>query len=217
MRALLLLRSLMVVVAVAVAVAVAAAPPSEWGTNRYVEYRPGNGPLVLSAPHGGALEPSSIPDRTGGTTVTDSNTIDVATLVQDGFSEPARPHLVICHLARTKLDANREIVEAAEGNPEAELAWTEYHGFIERARAQVAAAYGRGLYVDVHGQSHAENWTECGMLLTASELNRFTDADLNDPDVFSQTSLRSVCSTARVRAHTYTCTQSTKYARDMGR
>ena len=176
----------------------AAPPPSEWGTNRYVEYRPGTGALVLSAPHGGDVEPASIPDRTGGTTVTDSNTIDVATLVQDGFPEAQRPHLVICHLARTKLDANREIVEAAEGNPEAELAWEEYHGFIERARAAVAATYGRGLYVDLHGQSHPENWTECGLLLTSSELNRYTDDDLNDPAIYNLTSLRNLCAVSQV-------------------
>ena len=34
----------------------------------FVEYRPGGGawPVVLSAPHGGALTPAAIPDRTAG-------------------------------------------------------------------------------------------------------------------------------------------------------
>src|SRR5262245_52259457 len=47
------------------------------GTNAYVEYLAGNAPVILTAPHGGSLAPSSIPDRTdarcGGsaTTVTD--------------------------------------------------------------------------------------------------------------------------------------------------
>ena len=192
------LSSLLVLVLVLVPMARAA---SEWGTNGYVEYRPGTGALVLSAPHGGDLEPASIPDRAYGTTVTDSNTIDVATLVQDGFPEASRPHLIICHLARTKLDANREIIEAAQGNEEAELAWEEYHGFIERARATVAETYGRGLYVDIHGQSHPENWTECGLLLTAAELNSYSDDDLDDPAVANLTSFRNLIATTQVRPH----------------
>ena len=174
-------------------------PPSEWGTNGYIEYRPGNGPIVLSAPHGGDLEPDTIPDRTNGTTVEDSYTREVGIMVQDYFHETARPHLIICHLARTKLDANREISEAAQGNPEAELAWHEYHAFIEKARQAVVDAYGRGLYVDIHGQSHPENWTECGMLLSGNNLTRYSDEDLSDPAVYNRTSLRHLIATAQAR------------------
>ena len=37
---------------------------SYFGRNSYVEYIAGNSPVILSAPHGGLLTPSSIPDRT---------------------------------------------------------------------------------------------------------------------------------------------------------
>ena len=37
---------------------------SYFGRNGYVEYIAGNTPVILTAPHGGTLSPSSIPDRT---------------------------------------------------------------------------------------------------------------------------------------------------------
>ena len=37
---------------------------SYFGRNGYVEYIAGNTPVILSAPHGGALTPTTIPDRT---------------------------------------------------------------------------------------------------------------------------------------------------------
>src|SRR5690606_29889826 len=50
------------------------------GANMYVEFTPGDLPVVISAPHGGTLEPQSIPDRSapGATIVRDANTDDLA-------------------------------------------------------------------------------------------------------------------------------------------
>ena len=45
-----------------------------FGRNKYIEFHPGSLPIIISAPHGGNLIPSEIPDRTYGTMVTDSNT-----------------------------------------------------------------------------------------------------------------------------------------------
>lgn len=44
---------------------------SYFGRRDYVEYIPGELPVVLSVPHGGALTPTEISDRTSGTVVTD--------------------------------------------------------------------------------------------------------------------------------------------------
>ncbi len=44
------------------------------GVGNYTTYYPGNSPIILSAPHGGDLTPDDIPNRTWGTTVTDTNT-----------------------------------------------------------------------------------------------------------------------------------------------
>jgi hypothetical protein len=118
------------------------------GLNSYIEWIPGELPLVLSAPHGGTLLPTDIPDRTSGTTTRDLNTEELAREVADQFLARygKRPHLIICRLSRRKLDANREIVEAAAGNPDAERAWREYHGFIEAAAAEVRRLPGIGFY-----------------------------------------------------------------------
>ena len=60
-----------------------------------------------------------------------------------------RPHVVRCHLHRSKVDANRDLGEAAFGNADAGLAWKEYHDFIDKAKRSIT---GRVLYVDIHGQ-----------------------------------------------------------------
>lgn len=84
-----------------------------FGTDDYVEYQVGTLPIVISVPHGGGIEPANIPDRTCGnpTLVRDANTIEVGRAMSDSnFSRTGcYPHVVYCHLRRTKLDANRTI------------------------------------------------------------------------------------------------------------
>src|SRR5580698_9311100 len=68
-----------------------------YGRSNYTEYIAGDMQMIFSAPHGGELTPAEIPDRTndvpGGpyydpdfTTVTDSNTEQVALTVQQIFA-----------------------------------------------------------------------------------------------------------------------------------
>lgn len=162
-----------------------------FGRNNYVEYAVGDLPVVVSVPHGGALAPTTIPDRTVGTTVTDTNTIELGRAVAQAFlARTGRPvHLVLCHLRRIKLDANREVVEAAQGNGDAIQAWNEYHGFLEQATHDVVIRGGRGIYVDLHGHGHAKARLELGYLLTGTVLDR-TNADLDAQGVATQSSLR---------------------------
>ena len=112
---------------------------STWGQNQYIEYREGVLPIVISVPHGGDLEPVGIPDRTcnNAVTVTDANTIDLALKIDSALyaQTNCHPHLVICHLKRTKLDCNRNVSDGACGNAEAITAWNELHDFIEQAQA----------------------------------------------------------------------------------
>ncbi len=151
----------------------------QFGVNDYTEYRPGTLPIILSAPHGGALEPGSIPNRSGAgiVTVTDSRTIETtlaaAAAIEARFG--ARPHVIISHLRRTKLDPNRDIDEAALGNAEAERAWREYHTFIDSASAAVERSNGNGIYLDMHGHGHPIQRLELGVLITTSELVGFSD------------------------------------------
>jgi hypothetical protein len=180
-----------------VTVRVEAEPPAPGtrhiGRNGYVEYHPGDLPIVLSAPHGGDLRPPEIPRRPGGVTVQDRETLDLARRIAAALEDltGGSPHLVIMNLHRQGVDANREVAEAAYGQPHAERAWHEYHGWIEAASRIAAAAHGRALYVDVHGHGHAIQRVELGYLLTSSDLNR-SDNDLDGPDATSRSSIRSL-------------------------
>jgi len=166
---------------------------THFGRNDYIEFIVGDGPFVLSAPHGGALTPAEIPDRTVGTTATDTNTDPMIRAVGGAIelASGRRPHLIISRLRRTKLDPNREVIEAAAGNPAAVRAWREFHGFIEAARMAAASAWPHAFYIDLHGHGHAIPRLEWGYLLGASTLNR-PDFELNTGGYALQSSIRSL-------------------------
>ncbi len=166
---------------------------SYFGRADYIEYVAGNLPLILSVPHGGSIEPAEIPDRTCGETVTDSYTKELAASVQEEIMEltGCTPHIIICHLKRTKLDVNREVDIATCGNEFADTAWNEYHTFIDSAKAAVVRSSGKGLLIDLHGHGHAIQRLELGYLLSAVQL-AYPDASLNQAAIIEISSIRSL-------------------------
>ncbi|KCV71129.1 hypothetical protein H696_02080 [Fonticula alba] len=115
--------------------------------------------------------------------------------------QQAVPHLIISNLPRSKLDPNRSIGEAAQGLPDASRAWYAYHSYIERAKqlayrqtlslcsaspaARLHLARGIGpcwpprvLLIDLHGQSHPEDWLEVGYCIPAHGLRDIRQASL---------------------------------------
>lgn len=151
-----------------------------FGTRSYSEYVPGELPLVISAPHGGRLKPETMADRTYGVRSEDSNTQDLARRIAAEVKKATgrQMTLVISQLHRSKLDPNREIKEAAQGDKMAETVWGEYHAFIEEALRAAVARHGRAFFIDLHGQSHPDVRVELGYLhdpldyaKPASELN----------------------------------------------
>lgn len=170
-----------------------------FGRNNYVEYQPGTLPIILSAPHGGSLRPGEIPDRTYGVTGADSNTEDLTRRTADALETLTgkRPHLLIMRLHRSKLDANREIVEAAQGSAIAERAWNEYHLWIETAGKLVAEEHGRGFYIDMHGHGHAIPRLEIGYLLTSTDLAQ-SDAYLNQAGYINKSSIRTLANESKL-------------------
>ena len=141
--------------------------------DEYVTFLPGELPIILSAPHGGSLRPEMIPDRTleacgtKPTTVTDAYTKEIALLISDALFaiHGHRPSSVLSNLQRTKLDPNRAKDEAACGNDEAGAAWETFHASIDAATASASERCGAGLYIDLHGQKHSEQWIEFGYLV----------------------------------------------------
>lgn len=173
---------------------------SYFGRNRYVEYIPGTLPVVLGATHGGLLDPSEIPDRTYGTTLNDRNTLDLTLKMRQALIDLTghAPHTIISHLRRRKLDANREIVEAAQGSPHAELAWKQFHDWIATARSIVARDFGGGMFFDIHGHAHDIARVELGYLLSSAELN-LVDAALDGQAIARRTSIREIGRTTPLR------------------
>ncbi len=169
-----------------------------FGANGYVEYRAGNLPIIISTPHGGDLAPGVIPDRScpNAVTVNDGNTQALArqldTAIQMRFG--CYPHLIINRLARRKLDANRDLPEAACGNPLVEQAWFDYHEFIDSAKNAVTNTFFQGIFIDLHGHAHTIQRLELGYLLTGAELRK-PDDSLDLPGYILQSSIRHLADT----------------------
>jgi len=163
---------------------------SFFGRNRYVEYVPGDRPLVISVPHGGDMKPDEIRDRSSGETTQDGFTVELGREVAEAYgrSHSGRPHLVICHLHRRKLDANRDAGEGTANDPYALLTWNEFHEFILIAKTIAGRKNGCGLYLDLHGQSDDAR-QQLGYLLSAQDLRR-SDVELDQPGFASRSSVR---------------------------
>ncbi|KAB8153664.1 DUF5011 domain-containing protein [Kordia sp. TARA_039_SRF] len=173
-------------------------------TRNYIEYIPGNLPIIISAPHGGILQSgqtiggvfypdndSSLPDRTCGTNERDDNTDILVREIQKEIFQltGCYAHVIINNLHRSKLDPNREINEATCGNANAADHWNAFHNFIDQASASVEANWGKGLYIDLHGQSHSIPRIEAGYNITATELNI---GDLNAANIINKSTIRNL-------------------------
>jgi hypothetical protein len=183
------------VAAVMAAAATAQTAPvgtTRWSPDGYVEYIIGNAPIVVSAGHGGELAPASIPDRSYGTLVQDVRTLELAREFGDQLATRfrLRPHVVLFHLSRRKVDVNRDIVEGAQGNALAVAAYNAFHQALADARTATLAQWGHGFYLDLHGHGHPEAWIELGYSLSATQL-ALSDSTLAQPTYVNQSSIRS--------------------------
>ena len=170
-----------------------------WGRNNYIEYIAGDLPIIISAPHGGYLKPKEIRNRRWGKKEIDYRSQENAREVADYIKQITghQPHLIINHLHRIKLDANRAIEEAAQGDPWAEQAWFEFHTFIEAAKATVTTQCGQGGYFDLHTQGDAKEWVELGFGLTSSNLDH-SDEALNSSTQKNRSTVKSLAYTEGV-------------------
>ncbi|QPH40500.1 hypothetical protein [Pedobacter endophyticus] len=153
--------------------------------------------LILTSPHGGDLRPEFMHTRTkdfvvtaddndyGDTesfaSVSDTKTLELTEELAEEIKQTTglRPHIILNHLHRSKLDANRAMSLAAQGDKNAEAAWKAFHQYIDDAKKQVAIN-GDGLVLDIHGNAHRPQRTEVGLLLkskdfTAGDLESFAD------------------------------------------
>lgn len=163
------------------------------GSGGWIEYVVGNAPLLITAAHGGELAPASIPNRTFGTFTSDLRTSELARELAELVATETgrRPHLVICHLDRSKIDCNRPIAEGAQGFPATVTAWNDFHAFVATAKQRMNAQHGRGLYLDMHGHGHPETWVEIGYNLSGSQLG-LSNTTLNGATYLALATVRTL-------------------------
>ncbi|MDG5492804.1 T9SS type A sorting domain-containing protein [Psychroserpens sp. SPM9] len=176
-------------------------------SNQYIEYIPGNLPIIISAPHGGVLQSgetiggvfypdndTNLPDRTCGTNERDDNTDILIRRIQDEiFAQTGGyAHVIINNLHRSKMDPNRMPSEASCGNSHAASYWADFHNYINDASQSVEANWGKGLYIDLHGQSHTIPRIEIGYNISATELN---SGDLNAQSIIDKSTIMNLVST----------------------
>lgn len=145
-----------------------------------IEVRSGTLPVILTVPHGGTLKPANILERRYGVTGMDSNTAPLSEMIIEELQRRygGKPHAIFARLHRSRLDPNREIQEAAQGDPTAEAAWQRFHVSAQTACDAVMQKHGYGLLLDIHGHRHLDQRVELGYLLKAEDLKR-SDAELN--------------------------------------
>ncbi|MEH6537899.1 MAG: T9SS type A sorting domain-containing protein [Psychroserpens sp.] len=175
--------------------------------NQYIEYIPGNLPIIISAPHGGVLQSgetiggvfypdddSNLPDRTCGTNERDDNTEILVRRIQDEiFAQTGGyAHVIINNLHRSKMDPNRMTSEGSCGNGHAASYWSNFQNYINDASSAVEANWGKGFYIDLHGQDHTVPRIEIGYNITSADLN---SADLNSTSIIDKSTIMNLVST----------------------
>jgi hypothetical protein len=153
-------------------------------------------PIVISVPHGGNLQPSTIPDRTCNSpvTATDANTIETALEIKNSLflATGCYPHIIISHLKRTKLDPNRNVADGACGNTDAITAWNEFQTFINNAQTTANQQFNDlTFYIDLHGHGHPIQRIELGYLLRDVEL-QYPDSILNTSKYIGYSSIKNL-------------------------
>ena len=148
---------------------------SYYGVNNYIEYIPGDIPIIFVAPHAGELEPANLPDIN--TRGPDNGTMELAVFMADSLhfkTGGCRPHIIINHLKACKLNpvfSESDSIIAAGTHPEALQALNEFHNFIQIAHDQVSVNWGKGHYFELHGNGTNEEWNMIGLGLSKTYLN----------------------------------------------
>ncbi|KAI9322174.1 hypothetical protein BX666DRAFT_1848575 [Dichotomocladium elegans] len=164
--------------------------------NVYVTVVEGDLPLILTCPHGGLLKPRSIPDRTptpGTVLINDGYTIDTTFAIASALSTlhdgSRQPYLVVCNVARIKVDVNRRMDEGTDSK-EGGIAWKAYHDSLQTLIKSALLRYGYVLLLDIHGHGADHGKVELGYLLRKDELASMRDPDKMNSAVLTRSSIR---------------------------
>jgi len=144
---------------------------AQYTTQNYIRYYEGDIPLIFSTPHGGEIAPDGIADRSTGVFDLDDYTLELTEDIIDEFHRQTKktPYAVVGEISRQKVDLNRQRAEAY-GDEKAKIIYDEFHMLIQKSEKDIATEFGKGLYIDIHGQSHPKGYLEFGYLLVNDTL-----------------------------------------------
>ena len=169
-----------------------------------VSWRLGDCNLVVSVPHAGVLGQDTGPagnllcengnvieTRKGSlqypikTYARDAQTDVIANHMRAQLAEEGLlPHIIECHVHRSKVECNRNMVEIAVATlgKEAETIHKVYHSWISQAlQAGVQDGGGQGaLLLDLHGHGHPHDCIELGYRLSAELLNQISNEEVDN-------------------------------------
>jgi hypothetical protein len=136
--------------------------------NGYIQYLEGNNNILLTAPHGGNMRPLSIPKRKSGISTMDTYTRRLTSKVYSLFRTEDKPTALIADIHRSKVDLNRGIREAAQGNKKAENIWWDWDKYIRVMQYDLLRRFGNVVYVDIHSHNDGK-YFELGYNLNAND------------------------------------------------
>ena len=151
----------------------------------FVEFEEGNIPLIISVPHGGVLEYSSIPERTTGVLGIDKGTFEFSKNLIEQISLKFKaettklkvPFYIISKVRRSKVDLNRDKSEAYNQNSFlAREIYNFYHTKIQEWVFNNLKMYSRSLMIDIHGfenDSRPPGFRDVDVILGANNLESF--------------------------------------------
>ena len=117
----------------------------------YLDFSVGETNLILSAPHGGGMRPITIPKRKWGNTKMDTYTRRITKRLIELFDY--KPYYVIADIHRSRVDLNRDLEEATQGNERVENIWRQWHRILSLYTNGISELYGEGLHIDIHSHS----------------------------------------------------------------
>jgi len=126
----------------------------------YIEIQKGNIPLIISVPHGGALECENIPKRSQGILGRDGRTIEIAKILVERINlllkkqnlENNKSSYIISNVHRSRIDMNRDETEAF--NPNSDIAreiYNSYHNNLMESVRDNLKLLDHSLLIDIHG------------------------------------------------------------------
>lgn len=170
-----------------------------FGESKYIEYIPGNLPIIIVAPHGGYLNPKEFPNLPE-LHRNDNNSQEYARGLAKHLKTITgkQAHVVINHIRTEKFNPARKKEIATNGHTVLERVWEQFHEFIEEAKLAVLRDWGSGHYFECHVNAHREGWIEIGQGVSRERLNTLDSENADIESFIAKSCVRSLASKPHV-------------------